>query len=236
MLKFWPDIDKQVLRQFADTVPREWPEKGLWVWKTQQTGEPSLHKRKKKGAVPHDLGVPEGDPFIEFQKAQQTYVSKLWNGEYFRYDTESENRDAIQADQLAGQWYANMLGLGDLVPHPMQVSAAKKIFSFNVMKFAGGQMGAANGMAADGSVINNEQAREVWTGTTFGFAALLLSEGMNDEGYKAAWGIYHVIYESKGYWFRTPEAWDITGNFRASMYMRPAGVWAMEMAQPPPAK
>jgi uncharacterized protein (DUF608 family) len=64
LLKFWPDIDKQVLREFADTVPREWPEKGLWVWKTQQTGEPVLHKRKKKGAVPHDLGVPEGDPFI----------------------------------------------------------------------------------------------------------------------------------------------------------------------------
>jgi hypothetical protein len=41
--------------------------------------------------------------------------------------------------------------------------------------------------------------------------------------------LYHVIYESKGYWFRTPEAWDVNGNFRASMYMRPAAVWAMEM-------
>jgi hypothetical protein len=38
-----------------------------------------------------------------------------------------------------------------------------------------------------------------------------------------------VIYESKGYWFRTPEAWDVNGNFRASMYMRPAAIWAMEM-------
>ncbi len=347
LLKFWPDIDKQVLREFADTVPQEWPEKGLWVWKTEQTGEPVLHKRKKKGAVPHDLGVPEGDPFVAvnqpgwqdtndwkdlnskfvlmiyrdyvftgrkdtaflretwpavkeaitylrqfdhgggvpensgypdqtydswtvrgvsaysgglwlaalrageetalilgdkvtaeeyrqlFQKARQTYISKLWNGEYFRYDTESENQNAIQADQLAGQWYANMLGLGDLVPHEMQLSAAKKIFDLNVMKFAGGQMGAANGMAADGSIIDNEQAKEVWAGTTLGFAALLLSEGMNDQAYKTAWGLYHVIYESKGYWFRTPEAWDITGNFRAGMYMRPAGVWAMEMAQPP---
>jgi non-lysosomal glucosylceramidase len=347
LLKFWPDMDKQVLREFADTVPQEWPEKGLWVWKTEQTGEPVLHKRKKKGAVPHDLGVPEGDPFVAvnqpgwqdtndwkdlnskfvlmiyrdyvftgrkdtaflrqtwpavkeaitylrqfdhgggipensgypdqtydswvvrgvsaysgglwlaalrageetalilgdkdtadtyrqlFHKAQQTYISKLWNGEYFRYDTESENQNAIQADQLAGQWYANMLGLGDLVPHQMQLSAAKKIFDLNVMKFAGGQMGAANGMAADGSIIDNVQAKEVWAGTTLGFAALLLSEGMNDQAYKTAWGLYHVIYESKGYWFRTPEAWDITGNFRASMYMRPAGVWAMEMAQPP---
>jgi non-lysosomal glucosylceramidase len=69
----------------------------------------------------------------------------------------------------------------------------------------------------------------VWAGTTLGYAALLKSEGMQDESYKTVWGLYHVIYESKGYWFRTPEAWDITGNFRASMYMRPAGIWAMEM-------
>ena len=116
------------------------------------------------------------------------------------------------------------------MPRDMQLRAAEKIFEFNVMKFGGGKMGAANGMSADGSIIrDNEQAPEVWVGTTFGLAALLLSEGMKDEAYQTASGLYHVIYESKGYWFRTPEAWDIDGNFRASMYMRPAAVWAMEM-------
>jgi len=344
LLKFWPDIDKHVLREFADTVPREYPELGLWVAKTQETGSPVLHKRKKVGAVPHDLGVPEGDPFVlinepgwqdtndwkdlnskfvlmvyrdyvltgktdkqflrdmwpavqiamkyleqfdhgggipensgypdqtydswivrgvsaycgglwlaalraseetarvlgetqsadtyhaQFLKAQKTYITKLWNGEYFRYDEKSEYRDAIQADQLAGQWYANMTGLGDLYPKQMQISAAKKIFATNVMKFGNGEMGAANGMAANGSIIrDNEQAQEVWVGTSFGFAALLLSEGMPKEAYHTAWGIHHVVYETKGYWFRTPEAWDDTGNFRAPMYMRPASVWAMEM-------
>jgi len=344
VLKFWPDIDKQVLREFADTVPKEWPEKGQWVWKSQQQDEPSLHVRKKRGAVPHDLGVPEGDPFFAvnepgwqdtndwkdlnskfvlmiyrdyvltgktdkafltamfpavkdamiylrqfdhgagipensgypdqtydswvvrgvsaycgglwlaavrateemakvlgdnrteteyhqlFLKAQKSYIDKLWNGKYFRYDTESKDRDSVQADQLAGQWYANLTGLGDLVPREMQLASAKKIFEFNVMKFGNGDMGAANGMTADGSIMrDNEQAPEVWVGTTFGFAALLLSEGMQDEAYRSAWGLYHLIYETKGYWFRTPEAWDIEGNFRASMYMRPAAVWALEM-------
>jgi non-lysosomal glucosylceramidase len=348
LLKFWPVIDKQVLREFADTVPREYPELGLWVWKTQQTGVPVLHKRKKIGAVPHDLGVPEGDPFVSvnepgwqdtndwkdlnskfvlmvyrdyvltgkrdkaflqgmwpavqaaitylqqfdhgsgipensgypdqtydswvvrgvsaycgnlwlaalraseemakllgendaalryhalFLKAQKTYIDKLWNGEYFRYDMESEYRDAIQADQLAGQWYANMTGLGDLVPKEMQKSALKKIYATNVMKFGNGEMGAANGMNADGSIMRgNEQGEEVWVGTTFGLAALMLSDGMKNEAYHTAWGLYHVIYESKGYWFRTPEAWDVTGNFRASMYMRPAAAWALEMAGSP---
>jgi non-lysosomal glucosylceramidase len=348
LLKFWPTIDKQVLREFAQTVPREYPELGLWVAKTQETGSPVLHKRKKIGAVPHDLGVPEGDPFISvnepgwqdtndwkdlnskfvlmvyrdyaltgktdreflremwpavqlamtylqqfdhgggipensgypdqtydswvvrgvsaycgglwlaalraseetalvlgerksaenyhalFLKAQKTYIDKLWNGEYFRYDAQSAYRDSIQADQLAGQWYANMTGLGDLVPKAMRVSALKKIFANNVMKFGKGEMGAANGMAADGSIIrDNEQAQEVWAGTSFALSALFLSEGLKDEAYHTAWGIHHVIYETKGYWFRTPEAWNDSGNFRAPMYMRPAAVWAMELASPP---
>jgi non-lysosomal glucosylceramidase len=39
-----------------------------------------------------------------FARSQASYIKKLWNGEYFRYDTGSEYRDNIQADQLAGQW------------------------------------------------------------------------------------------------------------------------------------
>jgi len=344
LVKFWPEIDKQVLREFGATVAQEWPEKGQWVWKSLETGEPSLHIRKKKGVVPHDLGVPEGDPFFavnepgwqdtnewkdlnskfvlmvyrdyvltgkkdttflreqwpamreaiahleqydrgggipensgfpdqtydswvvrgvsaycgslwlgalraaeetaralkdadaaatyhaKFEKAQRTYIDRLWNGEYFRYDTESENRDSIQADQLAGQWYADLTGLGDLVPREMQRAALQTIYRVNVQKFGDGELGAANGMNRDGTMIpHNEQAPEVWVGTTFSLAALLLHAGMREEAYKTARGLYSVIYEKKGYWFRTPEAWDVDGNYRASMYMRPAAVWALEM-------
>jgi non-lysosomal glucosylceramidase len=354
LIKFWPDIEKDVMREFADTVPHEYSEKMVWVWKSQHSETPAFRIRKAKGAVPHDLGVPQEDPFVQinqfswqdtngwkdlnpkfvlmiyrdfvltgskdkdflryswpavqealaylkkydkdgdgipenegypdqtydewvvrgesaysgglflaalrsaeeiakqlgdsakaseyhdlFAKSQASYIKKLWNGEYFRYDTASEYRDDIQADQLAGQWYANMTGLGDIVPRQMQVSSLKKIYNFNVMKFANGSMGAVNGIAPDGSLVKtNEQVEEVWTGTTFGLAALMLSDGLKDEAFKTAWGVYHTTYETKGYWFRTPEAWDITGNFRASMYMRPAAIWAMEMTRPsaPPAR
>src|SRR6202022_2215165 len=133
-----------------------------------------------------------------FLKGQKSFVSKLWNGEYFNYDMESPGRDDVQADQLAGQWYANMTGLGDLVPREMQLSAMKKVFDFNVMKFAKGEMGAVNGMATDGTLItlkDNQQVDEVWTGTTMGVAALMLSEGMKEQGFRTAWGIYHTTYE-----------------------------------------
>jgi non-lysosomal glucosylceramidase len=351
LTKFWPDIDKQVLRQFADTVAQDHPGRYRWMWESNRTGKPEFRMRKAKGAVPHDLGVPHEDPFMApnqfswqdtndwkdlnskfvlmvyrdyvftgrkdneflkytwpavqqalehlrrydrngdgipendgypdqtydewvvrgesaycgglwlaalraaeeiakvlgdpaaagsyhdlFARSQASYIKKLWNGEYFLYDTGSDYKNNIQADQLAGQWYANMTGLGDLVPRDMQLKALKKIYDFNVMKFAKGEMGAVNGMGADGQIIqlpNNQQVQEVWGGTTFALAALMLSDGMKDEAYRTAWGIYNVSYEKKGYWFRTPEAWDITGNYRASMYMRPAAIWAMEMTRPP---
>ena len=273
LVKFWPDLDKQVMRQFADTVPKDLPEKYMWQWKTQQTGSLQFRVRKAKGAVPHDLGIPQEDPFklpnafswqntndwkdlnpkfvlmvyrdyvltgrkdtaflkatwpaakealayLEkfdssgdgipqsdgfpdqtydewvvrgesayagglwlaalraaeemsktlgdmasaakyhnlFSKGQASYIKKLWNGEYFLYDTASEYKDNIQAEQLAGQWYASMTGLGDLVPLEMQRKALKKVFAFNVMKFGNGEMGAVSGMGADGLAIKgNEQ-------------------------------------------------------------------------------
>jgi len=168
-----------------------------------------------------------------FAKGQKSIIDKLWNGSYFRYDTGSEYKDNIQADQLAGQWYADLTGLGDIVPKEMRSKSLKAIYENNVMKFAKGEMGAVNGMASDGTIITtNEQVQEVWTGTTLALAGFMLGEGMKEEAFHTAWGIYHVSYETKGYWFRTPEAWDKSGNYRASMYMRPAAIWAMEMTSP----
>ena len=198
---------------------------GLWL--------AALRAAEETAKILHDPAA-ESKYHDLFTRGQASYIKALWNGEYFRYDTRSEYKEDIQADQLAGQWYARMSGLGDVVPLDMQRKALKKIYDFNVMKFANGEMGAVNGIAPDGSLLDsNEQVREVWGGTTFSVAALMLSNGLKDEGYRTAWGVYHVIYETKGYWFRTPEAYEIDGSFRASMYMRPAAIWAMEMTEPP---
>lgn len=351
LIKFWPNLEKQVMRDFSDTVPQNLTDRMMWIWKSLQEHHNVFRERKTLGAVPHDMGVPNEDPFFRvnqfswqdtngwkdlnskfvlmiyrdyvwtgstdtsflkytwpsvqqalvylgkfdrdgdgipdndgypdqtydewvvrgdsaysgslwlaslraaeeiakklgdapaashyhelFAKGQSSYINKLWNGQYFRYDTQSDYKDSIQADQLAGQWYADVTGLGDIVPRDMRSKSLKNIYDFNVMKFANGEMGAVNGIAADGKLITtNEQVQEVWTGTTLALAGFMLGEGMKDEAYRTAWGIYHVSYETKGYWFRTPEAWDITGNYRASMYMRPASIWAMEMTHPPQA-
>jgi non-lysosomal glucosylceramidase len=349
LVKFWPEIEKQVMHQFSDTVAQDLSEKQVWGWKADFQHTQEFHTRKVRGALPHDLGHPKEDPFVYvnqyswqdvnlwkdlntkfvllvyrdfvlsggtdldflrycwpavrqaleylrqfdhngdglpenegfpdqtydvwvmkgesaycgslwlaalraaeemavrlgqptiakeyrslFERSQRSFVQKLWNGEYFRFDTASEYRDNLMADQLVGQWYANLIGLGDLVPREMRRSALHKIFDFNVMKFSNGEMGAVNGIRADGKLLTgNEQVQEVWSGTTLGLASLMLSEGLREEAFHTAWGVYHVVYELYGYWFRTPEAWDITGEFRASMYMRPGAIWSMEMVFSP---
>jgi non-lysosomal glucosylceramidase len=157
--------------------------------------------------------------------ARTSYVVKLWTGEYFRYDTRS---DSIMADQLCGQWYAGATGLDPVAPLEMVDKALKTVFAFNVNRFQNGEMGAVNGMTPDGKVDRvSEQSQEVWTGTTYALAALMMNRGMKEEAWKTAWGIFNVTY-NRGYWFRTPEAWNEEGDYRASLYMRPLSIWAME--------
>ena len=350
LIKFWPQLDKLEMREFAATVRQENKERYVWLWKLDTEHKFEITERKVPGALPHDLGSPNEDPFIEinqyqwqsssrwkdlnpkfvlliwrdyaltgkrdlnflrslypdiklamnylrqfdkdndgliendgypdqtydnwitrgasaysgglylaalraseeiarsvgdlqaaseyqalFQRAQASYLKKLWNGEYFDYDSDSPYRKDVMADQLAGQWYANLTGLGDIVPPAFRRSALHKIFSLNVQGFSHGELGALNGMGEDGTILHtNEQVQEVWTGTTFAVASEMLAEGMREQAYATAKGIYNGVYERFGYWFRTPEAWGLDGHYRASMYMRPGAIWSMQMIEEVP--
>lgn len=344
LVRFWPEIEKQEMREYTDTIPQSNPQEYLWQWKSDREHSLTLMRRKAAGSAPHDLGSPTEDPFVNvnqynyqdvsnwrdlnskyalmiwrdyvftgsrdteflryswkavqmamehlrqydtngdglienggfpdqtydnwiargesaysgslylaalratteiarklgddksaqaydehFRRAQSAFIKHLWNGSYFNYDVGSEYKSDIMAEQLAGQWYANLTGLGDLVPPNMRRSALQRVFDYNVMKFQNGMMGAVNGIAADGSLLHeNEQVEEVWTGTTFGVASHMLSEGMREQAFKTAEGVYNVVWKDRGYFFRTPEAYDSRGFYRASMYMRPGAIWSME--------
>jgi len=345
LVKFWPEIEKQEMRQYTDTIAESNPQEYVWAWKRDHLRTLEFMQRKTAGSAPHDLGSPTEDPFVNvnqynyqdvsnwrdlnskyvlmvwrdyvfsgskdtdflrytwsavklamehlrqydkngdglienggfpdqtydnwiargessysgslylaalratseiarklgdnttaknyddlFKRAQSAFVKNLWNGTYFNYDVGSDYKTDIMAEQLAGQWYANLTGLGEIVPAEMRRSALQHVFDFNVMKFQNGTMGAVNGIAANGDILHeNEQVEEVWTGTTFGVASHMLSEGMRDQAFKTAEGVYNVVWRDRGYFFRTPEAYDSRGLFRASMYMRPGSIWSMEM-------
>ena len=166
-----------------------------------------------------------------FERGQVAFDRRLWRGDHYAYDGgDGPSSDSIMADQLAGQWYADATGLGDIAP-PEQVEAAlRTIHRMNVRAFADGRMGAVNGMHPDGTVDHSsEQSAEVWVGTAYALAAFMIGRGLDAEGWETARGVVATTYE-RGLWFRTPEAYDADGNFRASIYLRPLAIWAIEEA------
>ncbi len=346
LLRFWPEIEKQEMREYTATLPEANPQHYLWGWKSMRENRFVEYTRKVAGAAPHDLGSPYEDPVVNpnqynyqdvsnwrdlnskyvlmiwrdyaltgasddaflreswpavklamehlkqydtngdglienggfpdqtyddwtaegesaytgslylaalkatariaekvgdaasahdydalEERAAQAFVKKLWTGKYFRYAVKGQDTEAVMAEQLAGQWWADLTGLGALVPREMSVAALHKVYDTNVLKFQKGEMGAISGIAADGSPLHgNPQTEEVWTGATFAIASHMIAEGLKDEGFATAKGVNNVVWRDRGYFFRTPEAYDVHGLFRASMYMRPGAIWAMEYA------
>lgn len=173
-----------------------------------------------------------GEYRATFERGKRAYHEKLWNGRYYNYDaSRSRQHDSIMADQLAGHWYARACGLEPVVEALYAHSALMTIYDWNVQRFVGGTMGAVNGMRPNGQVDRTSlQSQEVWTGTTYAVAAAMLQEGLKDEAFATAWGVYKTTYEETGYWFQTPEAWYASGDYRSIAYMRPLAIWAMQWA------
>lgn len=173
----------------------------------------------------------------KFHKAKAVY-EKLWNGSYFNYDNSNSSfSTSIQADQLAGQWYARASGLAPIVDDWKAQSALEKVYQFNVMKVNNGKLGAVNGMQPDGKIDTSAmQSREIWTGVTYGVAATMIQEGMVKQAFTTARGVFEASWSENGlgYSFQTPESWDSDGRYRSLAYMRPLAIWAMQWALAPP--
>lgn len=160
-------------------------------------------------------------------QSQPIYQEKLWNGKYYRLDSESGS-NVVMADQLCGQFYARLLGLPDIVPSECANSTLKTVYEACFLKFNDGKFGAANGLQPDGSPENPKATHplEVWTGINFGLAAFLVQMGMKDEAFKLTEAVVQQIYNN-GLQFRTPEAITAVGTFRASTYLRAMAIWGI---------
>ncbi|CAL9041064.1 unnamed protein product [Musa banksii] len=201
---------------------------GLWVAALQAAS-----------AMAREVGDRASEELFwdKYLKAKSVYY-KLWNGSYFNYDNSgSKTSSSIQADQLAGHWYARACGLMPIVDKEKAKSTFQKIFCFNVLKFKDGKRGAVNGMRPDGTIdMSSMQSREIWSGVTYSVAAAMIQEGMLEEAFRTAQGIYEAAWsqEGLGYSFQTPEAWNNNDQYRSLCYMRPLAIWAMQWALSPP--
>lgn len=215
---------------FPDQTYDVWSVKGVSAY----SGGLWLACLKAGAAMAERLGEVDlaAQYLATFEKGSKVYEDTLWNGEYYAYDASgSKHSDSIMADQLAGHWYALASGLGGIVAPERAALALKKVYDVNVMGYKAGSLGAMNGMRPDGTLDRTcLQSTEIWTGTTFAVAAAMIQAGLADEGFKTAEGIYNMLYQRFGLWFNTPEALSYEDAARATSYMRPLCIWAIQDA------
>ncbi|MBF6612619.1 MAG: hypothetical protein IVW55_05765 [Chloroflexi bacterium] len=126
----------------------------------------------------------------------------LWNGEYFVQRLDDVNAykyqhgDGCLSDQLLGQLYARLLGLGDLLPEEHVRSAVGSVFAHNFKRDFRDHVNCQRTY-----VLNDEAglllctwprggrpslpfvySDEVWTGIEYQVAAHLIYEGLMEEG------------------------------------------------------
>jgi non-lysosomal glucosylceramidase len=196
----------------------------------QQQTDPSAF------CLPPSALIPQWQSWLEL--ARSVYQEKLWNGKYYRLDSDSGS-DVVMTDQLCGQFYARLLGLPDIVPSDRAKSALKSIYEACFVNFNRwihrqklnrpfAPIGAANGVRPDGSPVNPNDTHplEVWTGINFGLAAFMVQMGMADEAFEITEAVVRQIYDH-GLQFRTPEAITSMQTFRACHYLRAMAIWGI---------
>ncbi|XP_078158486.1 uncharacterized protein LOC144554115 isoform X2 [Carex rostrata] len=219
------------------------PDQTYDMWKAQgmsaYSGGLWLAALQAASAMARIVGDKASEEYFwaRYQKTKGVYA-KLWNGSYFNYDNSGgEMSSWIQADQLAGQWYARACGLEPIVDEKQIRTTFETIYKFNVLKVKDGKIGAMNGIKPDGNTNTTTiQSREIWPGVTFAVAAAMIQEGMVENGFNTAQGACESIWSTDGFGFsfQTPEAWTETGEYRSIQYMRPLAIWAMQWALSPP--
>ncbi|XP_049549134.1 non-lysosomal glucosylceramidase isoform X1 [Anopheles darlingi] len=171
-------------------------------------------------------------------KGRRSFEEKLWNGTYYKFDAQSASKNSIMSDQLCGHWYLRACGFDyDVFPKENVRLAMRTIYENNVMRFCGGNLGAVNGYVPNAQPnkegrpdVSNIQGEEVWTGVTYALAATMIHEGMFEEAFQTAGGLYRSLSEKIGMNFETPEAVYAERHYRAIGYMRPLSIWSMQTA------
>lgn len=167
------------------------------------------------------------------ERAAATLEHVLWTGTCYRFDSSrGPASDTVLADQLAGTWYALLLGLPE--PHPREriERSLALVLGSNFRGYADGRLGAVNGRSPAGGPATgeSEQAHEVWSGVSWSLASICLLLGRDADAWELGEALYRTIYEDSGLWFRTPEAWTEERLFRAQLYHRPLAVWSLHTA------
>ena len=151
-------------------------------------------------------------------KASKSFVDRLWNGEYFNlWVSENGKDECCMSDQLSGEWYTGLMGLGHALPKEKIVKAIQAVHRHNFDY----EFGLRNAMYPKGKAPRfkthqNFQAAGNWTGIEYANAALMIELGMIEEGLEVVRSV-HDRYQRTGrrwnhvecgdHYFRAMSSW-----------------------------
>ncbi|HRK36473.1 MAG TPA: GH116 family glycosyl hydrolase, partial [Candidatus Hydrogenedentes bacterium] len=157
-------------------------------------------------------------------RALESFDRKLWNeeGGYYRLysavgleGAEKELDEACDAAQLAGQWYADFLCLGQLFPPEKVKKALGAICKLNDQR-----NGVALGVMPDGTACENPPsvpfatgAENAWPAFDTGhYASLMIAHGYPDRGLFSIQKNCKNIHSRRGRVFNQPMMWNLENN------------------------
>jgi uncharacterized protein (DUF608 family) len=102
-----------------------------------------------------------------FRKGSWSFENELWNGSFFG--------ETCALSQLNGQWYADLLGLGDIVEERKIKKALTFILKHNSRQ---SRFGLVNSVRLNGSLdASNDHSKNVWSGMNYAFLSVCVSRG-----------------------------------------------------------
>ncbi|MDZ4859921.1 MAG: GH116 family glycosyl-hydrolase [Candidatus Hydrogenedentes bacterium] len=187
----------------------------LWIAALRAYGRLARRLGDKEEALKYEELLP---------RALESFDRKLWNeeGGYYRlYSAEGmfgapmERNEACDAAQLAGQWYADFLCLGQLFPQEKVKKALGAICKLNDQR-----NGVAHGVMPDGSPCENPPALgfppgadQAWPAfDTAYYASLMITHGYPDRGLFSVQKNCKNIHARRGRVFNQPMMWDLEAN------------------------
>jgi len=132
-----------------------------------------------------------------YRRGRAALEERLWNGEYYVQDVDLVEHPqqnwatGCHADQLLGQWWAHVLGLGHVLDAGRVRTAVLSIFRYNFREHFHGHRQQPRAFVTDDDqgllvctwprggrpVVPTLYSDEVWTGLEYEVAGLLLYEG-----------------------------------------------------------
>ncbi len=118
------------------------------------------------------------------RKGAASFDRMLWNGAYYSLWVDGPKRDeCCMSDQLSGEWYTQLMGLGQSLPRERVVAALREIVRQNFTP----EQGLINASYPAGArprfpTFDNPQAAGNWTGIEYAFASMLMEFGLVEEG------------------------------------------------------